>query len=79
MMNAYNIGQTALHIEYLETCHKILELLEELDAVEILRAQTPPIRRNLLDRLESALRLLDRISDDLDDCSGDVVDDDDGL
>jgi hypothetical protein len=46
-----------------ETMTTILSLLEDLDAVEILRAHTPPHRLYLLDRLEIALRVADERDD----------------
>jgi hypothetical protein len=46
---------------------RVLWLLDELDALEILRAHTPPVHRYLFDRLENALRLIERIEEDPDD------------
>jgi hypothetical protein len=67
MMNPCHTRQTALRIEYDATRDKVLALFEDLDAVEILRAHTPPVRLYLLDRLQTALCLLDRIADELED------------
>jgi hypothetical protein len=46
---------------------RIFDLLAELDAVDILRLHTPPSRRWQLDRLETALQLVDRLHGDIDD------------
>ena len=56
-----------LDTEYNEACRAVLELLGDLDAIEILRAHTPAGRRYLLDRLETSLRLIDRIDRELED------------
>jgi hypothetical protein len=44
--------------EHRKACEQVISLLDEVGAVEILRDQVPPYRRYLLDRLETALRLL---------------------
>jgi hypothetical protein len=67
MMDACDTRQTALRIEYDATCDMALALFEDLDAIEILRAHAPPARLYLLDRLQTALCLLDRIADELED------------
>ena len=54
-----------LHEEYYDTSRTIYDLLDALDAVEVLRSYTPATTRYLVDRLESALRRIDRIEDDL--------------
>jgi hypothetical protein len=41
-----------------KACEQVIALLEEVGAIEILRAQVPPYRRYVVDRLEAALRLL---------------------
>jgi hypothetical protein len=64
-MNAYD-NQVALQVEYDETCRTVIELLDELNVVEILRIHMPPARWHLVDRLENALRLIDRITNELD-------------
>jgi hypothetical protein len=67
MMNACDTSQTALRIDYDAIRDKALAQFEDLDAVEILRAHTPPARLYLLDRLQTALCLRDLIADELED------------
>ena len=64
-MNAYG-AQLELLVEYDQACRTVLELFDALDAIEILRTHTPTARRYLLDRLETALRLVDRIAGEFD-------------
>jgi hypothetical protein len=47
-------------------CERVLTLLENLDALEILRCHVPPSRQFLVDRLENALRLINRLDIELD-------------
>jgi hypothetical protein len=54
----------ALRADYDAAYLRVFELLDDLNAVEVLRDHTPPGRRYLVDRLETALRLIDRIADD---------------
>jgi hypothetical protein len=54
-----------LREEFDDVRDDIFELLEDLGAVEILRAHTPPSERWVLDRLENAVRLLDRLQRDI--------------
>jgi hypothetical protein len=44
----------------------VFELLDKLDAIEILSQHVPLFRRFLLDRLENALRRIERAEEDLD-------------
>jgi hypothetical protein len=64
-VNEYDTCQAALRVEHDAICQKVLDLLDELDAVEILRAHTPSARRHLVDRLETGLRLIGRIDGEL--------------
>jgi hypothetical protein len=52
--------------DYDEVCARIFTLLEEIDALDILRSHVAPRNRWLLDRLETALKLADRILDGTD-------------
>jgi hypothetical protein len=47
--------------DYDEACARIFDLLEKLDALDILRSHVPTRNRWLFDRLETTLRLADRI------------------
>jgi hypothetical protein len=59
------IQRALLYGEREQVVFQILEFLGDLDVVEILRRHTPPGRHHLVDRLETALRLLDRIHDEM--------------
>jgi hypothetical protein len=46
---------------------RVFELLDDLNVVELLREHTPASRRWQVDRLETALARVDRLTDDIDD------------
>jgi hypothetical protein len=54
-----------LHHEADDVRSDVFDLLDELGAVDILREHAPPSQRFLLDRLEIALRLVDRLERDI--------------
>jgi hypothetical protein len=51
--------------EFHDACEQVIELLDELDAVEVLRAHLPPSRSFLMDRLEIALRRMEGLNREL--------------
>ena len=55
-----------LYEELYETQDTVIDLLDELDAMEILREHVPAPRRLSLDRLETAIRLIDRLYRNID-------------
>jgi hypothetical protein len=63
----YEKQATALRSEYADTVKQLLDLLGDLDAVQLLRSHAPPARQSTVDRLDTALRLLCRIEDELED------------
>jgi hypothetical protein len=55
----------ALRSEYADTVSQVQKLLDQLDTVQILRSHMPPSKQGTVDRLDTALRLLGRIEDEL--------------
>jgi len=63
-MSTQRIRLAALHEEYSGAFRKVLDLLEDLDTLELLRFHAPLNRRHLVDRLETALKLARRVDDE---------------
>lgn len=55
----------ALYQQLHDVRDRVFELLDELDVVEILRAQVPTRQLWLLDRLECALRRIDSLDESI--------------
>jgi hypothetical protein len=67
----------ALRAERDTTLEKIFELMDELEVLHVLRTYTPPRQRHLPDRLETQLRLREKIENQLGDSNLNALWDDD--
>ena len=63
-MSVRRIQLAAMHSEYIDAFRGVLDLLEDLDTLELLRTHTPLNRRHLVNRLEVAIKLASRVDDE---------------
>jgi len=63
-MSVRRVQLAAMHSEYSDAFRGVLELLEDLDTLELLRTHTPLNHRHLVGRLEVAIKLASRVDDE---------------